>query len=112
MFNPVISKSHYNVADRENKFQQILSPIPVDEGVWIHQDAWFHIANLQAGKSLTYTIKKTGNGLYIFVIKGKLTVDNQELELRDGLGITNFDTINFLAIQDSELLIMEIPMQQ
>jgi hypothetical protein len=26
-----------------NKLQQILSPNPEDEGVWIHQDAWFHI---------------------------------------------------------------------
>jgi hypothetical protein len=29
-----------------NKLQQILSPNPEDEGVWIHQDAWFHIGNL------------------------------------------------------------------
>jgi hypothetical protein len=29
--------------DRHNKLQQILSPNPEDEGVWIHQDAWFHI---------------------------------------------------------------------
>jgi hypothetical protein len=28
--------------DRHNKLQ-ILSPNPEDEGVWIHQDAWFHI---------------------------------------------------------------------
>jgi hypothetical protein len=32
-----------NPADRINKFQQILSPNPEDDGVWIHQDAWFHL---------------------------------------------------------------------
>ncbi len=101
-----------NVADRENKFQQILSPNADDEGVWIHQDAWFHMTNLEAGKSLTYQRKKEGNGLYVFVIKGKVTVDNQELELRDGMGITDFETVDFKAIENTELLLMEVPMMQ
>jgi quercetin 2,3-dioxygenase len=34
-----------NLKDRENKLQQILSPDANDEGVWIHQDAWFHLGN-------------------------------------------------------------------
>src|SRR5690606_20497754 len=32
-----------NVADRHNKLQQIVSPKDGGEGVWIHQDAWFHL---------------------------------------------------------------------
>ncbi|HRN44153.1 MAG TPA: pirin family protein, partial [Flavobacterium sp.] len=35
--------------DRHNKLQQILSPNPEDEGVWIHQDAWFHIGKFDNG---------------------------------------------------------------
>jgi hypothetical protein len=35
------------MSDRENKFQQILSPNADDEGVWIHQDAWFHMTILK-----------------------------------------------------------------
>ncbi|MBT6568949.1 MAG: pirin family protein, partial [Flavobacteriales bacterium] len=31
-----------NVTERKNKLQQILSPFPEDEGVWIHQNAWFY----------------------------------------------------------------------
>ena len=40
-----------NLEDRKNKLQQILSPNPEDEGVWIHQNAWFHIADFEAGFS-------------------------------------------------------------
>jgi redox-sensitive bicupin YhaK (pirin superfamily) len=29
--------------ERNNKLQQILSPNAEDAGVWIHQDAWFHL---------------------------------------------------------------------
>ena len=98
--------------DRHNKLQQILSPNADDAGVWIHQDAWFHMGNLDQGTTLEYNRKKEGNGLYVFVIKGSVKVDGQELELRDGLGITDFEKINFEATADTELLLMEVPMVQ
>ena len=100
-----------DVADRHNTFQQILSPNVGEEGVWIHQDAWFHMGNLDKGISQTYHRKKEGNGLYIFVIKGEVLVDGQALNQRDGMGITDFDNILFEATSDAELLLMEVPMQ-
>ncbi len=99
-----------NTEDRKNKFQQILSPNPDDDGVWIHQDAWFNMANLEEGANLTYNQKKQGNGLYIFVIKGKVLVEGYELELRDGLAITDFTAVAIKATANAEILLMEIPM--
>ena len=94
----------------KNTLQQILSPNKEDAGVWIHQDAWFHMGNLDKGISIDYHRKKENNGLYIFVIKGNIKVDNQELEQRDGLGITDFDKVTFEATSDTEILLMEVPM--
>ncbi|HEV3326160.1 MAG TPA: pirin family protein, partial [Puia sp.] len=33
-----------------NRLQQILSPNPDDDGVWIYQDAWFHTGRWDGGK--------------------------------------------------------------
>jgi redox-sensitive bicupin YhaK (pirin superfamily) len=96
--------------DRHNKLQQILSPNPGDQGVWIHQDAWFHMGRFDAGVSAAYEAKKPGNGLYVFVIKGEIEVAGQKLEARDGLGIENFDKADIEALSDSEFLLMEVPM--
>lgn len=105
-----------NVADRDGKFQQILSPNPDDAGVWIHQDAWFHMGNFKKGEKASYTFQKAGNGLYVFVIKGGVMVDEQHLSQRDGLGIwsaeNGIETIQFEAQDDTELLLMEVPMEQ
>jgi redox-sensitive bicupin YhaK (pirin superfamily) len=101
-----------DTSDRHNKFQQILSPNSDDDGVWIHQDAWFHMGNLDAGTTVNYQRKLEGNGLYVFIIKGNVIVDGQELAQRDGLGITNFDQVLFEATSDAELLLMEVPMLQ
>jgi redox-sensitive bicupin YhaK (pirin superfamily) len=97
---------------QKNKFAQILSPNPEDEGVWIHQDAWFFLADFDKGFTKTYSLKKEGNGLYVFVISGTIIVDGQELETRDGLGIWNFNSLAIKAITYAKFLLMEIPMEQ
>ena len=38
----------------KNQFYQILSPNSDDEGVWIHQNAWFHMGKLEAGFQSDY----------------------------------------------------------
>jgi redox-sensitive bicupin YhaK (pirin superfamily) len=96
---------------QKNNFAQILSPNPEDEGVWIHQEAWFFLADFDAGFTKNYNLRKAGNGLYLMVISGTITVDGQELETRDGLGITNFDTLEIKATTDAKFLIMEVPMK-
>jgi redox-sensitive bicupin YhaK (pirin superfamily) len=97
---------------QKNDFAQILSPNADDEGVWIYQDAWFHLADFDKDFSKTYSIKKEGNGLYVFVISGTITIDGQELETRDGLGIWDFEKVDFIASTDAKFLLMEIPMEQ
>ncbi|MES2240185.1 MAG: pirin family protein [Bacteroidota bacterium] len=96
--------------DRHNKLHQVLSPNPDDDGVWIHQDAWFHMGNFDAGTTTEYSIKKEGNGLYAFILKGNVTINGHELNTRDAIGITDFKTVNIKANTDAEFLLMEIPM--
>lgn len=99
-----------NPDDRKNRLQQILSPNPDDAGVWIHQDAWFHLGSLNAGTSLQYHIKKSGNGVYAFVIEGEVEVNGQKLNRRDGLGITEIESLQLTALGNAEVLLMEVPM--
>lgn len=97
--------------DRRNKLQQIVSPNPNDAGVWIHQDAWFHIGTFDKGISLPYQIRKTGNGIYAFVLKGSFAIEQIKLSSRDGLGIWDAKTIHITSESPgSELLLMEVPM--
>ncbi len=100
-----------NAADRHNTFQQILSPNANDAGVWIHQNAWFHLAKFDKGISKEYTIKSKGNGLYIFNLSGDIKVGEQALNTRDGYGLWNFEKVTISADSEAEFLLMEVPMQ-
>jgi len=96
-----------------NRLQQILSPEPGGEGVWIYQDAWFHLGRFDSGRDFEYQLKRKGNGIYLFVIKGSLQAEGQRLEARDALGITGSDVIGIRSLeQDSELLVIEVPMDK
>lgn len=96
--------------DRHNKLQQVVSPNPGDAGVWVHQDAWFHLGKFDKGVSKDYEIKKSGNGVYAFVLNGNLTVNGQRLNARDGLGVWNTEKITIQADADAEFLLMDVPM--
>ncbi|MBL7997815.1 MAG: pirin family protein [Candidatus Kapabacteria bacterium] len=100
-----------NRADRKNNLQQILSPNPNDAGVWIHQDAWFHLGTFDKGFSTPYAIRKQGNGAYVFVIKGSVSVNGQELQQRDGYGVWNTASLDITSLSaGAEILIMDVPM--
>jgi redox-sensitive bicupin YhaK (pirin superfamily) len=100
-----------NVADRHNKFQQILSPNPDDEGVWIYQNAWFHLAQFDKGFGDDYEIKAKGNGVYVFVLSGDITINDQKLNARDGFGIWDIERFSVSSDANSEFLLMEVPMK-
>ncbi len=100
-----------NITDRHNKLQQILSPNSDDEGVWIHQDAWFHLGKFDVDFKIEYPLKKKGNGVYAFVLKGDVTINSIALNQRDGFGIWDIEKLSIQSnSQDAEILLMEVPM--
>lgn len=100
-----------NPEDKHNKLQQILSPKADDPGVWIYQNAWFHIGKFDKDKSTSYNFKEKSNGVYAFVISGEFNVNGNKLATRDALGIWNIDKLSIDSVKEgSEILLLEVPM--
>ncbi len=97
--------------EKENEFYQILSPNPGDDGVWIYQQAWFHMGKFTEKKSLSYPLKNEANGVYVFVIDGRAKVAGQELGTRDGLGVSETPSVTFDVEDGTRLLLMEVPIR-
>ncbi len=108
--NPRYDQISLNNEETNDRLMQILSPNQDDEGVWIHQNAWFHMGNLSKGKSVEYKIKDSRNGVYAFIIDGDVSIEGQELNRRDGYGVWDTDKINIDAISNARVLLMEVPM--
>tara|TARA_B100001175_G_scaffold125193_1_gene106574 strand:+ start:2731 stop:3444 length:714 start_codon:yes stop_codon:yes gene_type:complete len=95
---------------KQNTFYQVLSPNAKDEGMWINQDAWFHLGDFDQDIITEYQIKKKGNGVYVFVIDGTFTLWDQKLDKRDAMGIWELEKISFFAQPHSKILLVEVPM--
>lgn len=95
---------------QKNDFAQILSPNENDEGVWIHQDAWFYLSDFDKDFSKTLSLKKEGNGFYIMNIEGEIEVNGEVLEKRDAIGIWQTSELEIKANSAAKFLVMEIPM--
>jgi len=95
---------------KHNEFNQVLSPNADDAGVWIHQNAWFHMGRFDKGVTETYELKDINNGVYVLVLEGQVTINGNTLDTRDGLGIWDTKSFTMDANEDARVLLMEVPM--
>ena len=109
-----IRDSQKNIKDLKitNSFYPIVTPNPEDPGMWIYQDAWFHLGEFNEETNVKYSIHKDGNGVYVFIIEGEGIILDKILGKRDALGIWEADSFSINAKKNSKILLLEIPMQQ
>lgn len=107
---PRYDQKTFDVAERHNQWQTVVSPIDADTALWINQDARFSLTNLQAGKEITYTNAFKDNGVFLVVINGTVEVNGQSLNKRDALGISGTESFTVKASEDAALLAIEVPM--
>lgn len=106
---PRYEQKSYSAEDRMNKWQTVVSP-EGGEALWINQDAYFSLANLDAGEKLEYKVNKAGNGVYLFVLNGELTAAGEKLDTRDAVGVSETDSFELKAGSYAEVLAIEVPM--
>ena len=96
---------------RHNRFQLLVSPEPNSSGLWINQDAYFSMINLDESKAVNYETHSEENGVYVFMIAGSAQIFSSKLLKRDGMAITGERVVPIQAIEDSQVLVMEVPMK-
>ena len=109
---PRYEQKTFNPAERENKLLTVVGPDNNNCAIQINQDAWFSLGKLKSGFATDYQLHDLTHGLYAFVIEGSVNVDDQTIVKRDGLGIWETGAVKITANEDSQLLLIEVPMLQ
>lgn len=107
---PRYAQKTFDINERANKWQTVVSPLDSDGALWINQDARFSLTNLDADKEINYSTAFTNNGIFLVVINGSIIMGDHQLHKRDALGISETTTITITATADAELLAIEMPM--
>ncbi|GHT87951.1 hypothetical protein FACS189474_2120 [Bacteroidia bacterium] len=108
---PRYDQQKFDFFAAKNQLVQIVSPDPEDEGLWVHQDTWFYIGWFDKEQTVEYKLKNPGSGIFAMVIEGEFSIAGHQLSRRDGIGITETETITFKSeSEDARLLVIEIPL--
>lgn len=108
--DPRYDQISYDKAKLNNEWLQIISPNKEDAGSWIHQDAWFMLGKFDKSATCSYKLQKEGNGVFLILIEGNAKLGEYELHNKDALAITNTDQLEIEVLENSFMLLMEIPM--
>ena len=106
---PRYEQKSFGKAGRLNSIQTVVSPVIDSVSLWINQNAYFSLSSPVSGKYFEYNINSKNNGIYIFVISGSVEIAGEILLKRDAIALENIETAEIAAIDDSEILIIEIP---
>ena len=96
---------------KTNALYPVISPNHDDAGMWIHQDAWFHLGDFNQKTTVPYSLHKQGNGVYAFMIEGRASIEGESLEKRDALGVWETESFSITAEKNSRILLVEVPMK-
>ena len=109
---PRYDQKAFDSEARKNKLQVLVSSIDENhEGsLKIHQDAQLSRIDLDKGKTFKYELKSKNHGVYVMNIYGEIVVDNNTLETRDAIGISETESFEIQVNDDSSLLFIEVPM--
>ncbi|PWH82470.1 hypothetical protein DIS18_09455 [Algibacter marinivivus] len=109
---PNYDQRKFDVEHQKNKLQTVVAPKDKLEGnaLPISQQAYIYRADLDGGKSISLTVKNEHHGIYVFVVKGEIEINNEALETRDAIGVWDIESTEILAREASEIIIVEVPM--
>lgn len=108
--SPRYNQKAFSQENRKNRWQTVVAPDNKD-AVFINQDSWFSLGNLDKDFSLPYSLHNPESGVYIFVLKGKIEAAGKILNSRDALGVWETTSIQIQAKEPSEVLLIEVPMK-
>lgn len=110
---PRYDQKAFDENDRKNKLQTLVTSIDEnhDGSLKIHQDAIISRIDLDKGNTFSYSLKSPNHGVYVMTVYGQVAVNENTLNTRDAIGISETDLFEIKPLDDSSLLFIEVPME-
>ena len=103
---PSVEQRVFTAQDRTGRLLEVLSP---DDGqaVLVHQDARVYVSSLAPGTAVSHKFDQ-GTGGYLYVIGGGIELNGERLATGDAARIQDEPELTVRALEDSELIMVEV----
>lgn len=110
---PRYDQKKFELIAKKNTFVNVVCPMDkmVDGALWVYQQTYFNLGVFDAETLVNYKLKIAANGIFLFVIEGKIEFNNQVLNRRDAMEITDCESIDINVKSESKILLVEVPMK-
>ncbi|WP_372937470.1 pirin family protein [Seonamhaeicola sp.] len=110
--SPRYDQKEFKAEDRKGKLQTLVTSFNNEDekSLKINQDAKISRIDLKAGETFTYYLISENHGVYIMNISGKITINNNFLETRDAIAISETQDVIIKTQEETEVLFIEVPM--
>jgi len=106
--SPRYEQHTYDPKQLHNNFLAIVSSLKSDtDAISIHQDAIISLAEIEQGVTLSYRSQFKNSYCYFFVLEGDVNINQESLQKRDALALTDMAKADITAITASKLLCIE-----
>jgi redox-sensitive bicupin YhaK (pirin superfamily) len=107
---PSYEEKTYHYA--QDEWVLVASPDRSQNSLPINQDCYLYLGKFSKGNSIRYTRKSDSNGLFVFIIEGRATIENESLHKRDAIGIENPEEVSIDLDESSFILLIDLPMNK
>lgn len=105
---PGYEQKQLDLQATRNALALVAGPEGGKHAVTIHQDAQLYVGALDAGRSVSYE-PQPGRAIWLQVASGRIAVLDRVLEAGDGAAIVREDRLELAALQDSQVLLFDLP---
>jgi redox-sensitive bicupin YhaK (pirin superfamily) len=107
--SPRYQRRHFPREQRKNKLQIIVSNAEGTAHCWINQNATLSLGWFEKGKNVPYSFPPENKCVYVFVISGRIGLNNETIDARDAIGIWNTGSFELNCLEETAFLVVEVP---
>lgn len=107
---PSYQVTQYDLDQMKNALLPIVANVSTDPRVcFINQDITIYLSDLEADRSISYN-SLIHRRTFVFIIEGAVEMnEHYKLESRDSVRITDMTSLQFKALKDARLMLIDLP---
>jgi redox-sensitive bicupin YhaK (pirin superfamily) len=107
---PSWEQHQFSTKEKTDKLLAVVLPENEKDGqaLHIHQDATIYVSSLSPGSKVKHRIGE-GRKAYVFVIDGKIQLNNNSMQTRDAAKVEQEDKVSIHADRPTELILLDLP---
>jgi redox-sensitive bicupin YhaK (pirin superfamily) len=106
---PALQQHQFTMEERADRLLKVIGPAKSDP-VRVHQDAAVYVSHLPSGREVAHDFAP-GRGGYLYLIEGRLNVNEDELSTGDAVKIQEEPQLRLASRETSELVLVDVPLR-